>query len=242
MSERYDKATAGHYAAYRPPLHELILDLSLDAEESFASGLDFGCGTGYSSVALAKYCQHVSAVDASLDMLDLAEPHPRITYTHGTVESVSGSPARPFDIVTFAGSLFYVKSKALHSALSSACGTGCAVIVYDFEILIDELLNDIGIEIPAQKSDYQHDVGLSEWNDYALETDISKRVKLTITPQQAAHILLSDSTRYDVLRTEFSQEEPFDSLVKRYQETKNSVSVSADIWSKRYRLASERTA
>lgn len=59
MSEEYDEAIAYHYNAYRPPLHEVILSQVLGKDERFQNGLDIGCGTGYSAIALAKYCSQV---------------------------------------------------------------------------------------------------------------------------------------------------------------------------------------
>ena len=59
MSEEYDEAIAYHYDAYRPPLAEVILSQVLGEDERFQDRLDIGCGTGYSAIALAKYCSQV---------------------------------------------------------------------------------------------------------------------------------------------------------------------------------------
>jgi ubiquinone/menaquinone biosynthesis C-methylase UbiE len=55
MRERYDQVTAGHYAAYRPALHSLILRRVFSDADSFDVGLDGGCGTGHSAIALAAH-------------------------------------------------------------------------------------------------------------------------------------------------------------------------------------------
>src|SRR5690625_4484968 len=70
--ERYDANAAAHYAAYRPPLHAMILGRVLTGNASFDIGLDIGCGTGYSAVALAKYCKFVYGIDPSPSMLNRA--------------------------------------------------------------------------------------------------------------------------------------------------------------------------
>ena len=49
MNEKYDRATATHYSAYRPLLHELILRYVLLKNEIFPVGLDVGCDTGFKS-------------------------------------------------------------------------------------------------------------------------------------------------------------------------------------------------
>lgn len=62
MTDLYDRLTAIHYSANRPPLHLGILRQYLP-DRQFATGLDIGCGTGHSSVALAAFYQRVIALD-----------------------------------------------------------------------------------------------------------------------------------------------------------------------------------
>ncbi len=58
----YDDQIARHYAAYRPPLHQLIINEALE-NQLFEVGLDIGCGTGCSAIALADRCRQVFGVD-----------------------------------------------------------------------------------------------------------------------------------------------------------------------------------
>ena len=69
MSDKYTETVAAHYAAYRPPLHPHILKRVLSNAGTFAVGLDIGCGTGRSSVALTPFCERVFAIDPSDSML-----------------------------------------------------------------------------------------------------------------------------------------------------------------------------
>lgn len=237
MTERYDSVTAKHYAAYRPPLHRLILERVIGSSESFASGLDFGCGTGYSAVALAKYSDHVCGVDLNQEMLSLAEPHPKITYTLGTVGSFGDFPDRPYDIVTFAGSLFYTKSEELRTALISACSVDGTVIIYDFNVLMSELMNYAGVATSFVPSEYDHNVGLADWSEFETVTNESDRITIAVSPQEATHVLLSDSSCHDVLQGNLGGEDLFDVLVSQFCQRKHPVKLTADIWCKRYRLA-----
>ena len=104
MTEQYDEAVAAHYAAYRPPLHQLILQRSGIGTEQFSVGLDVGCGTGRSSAALVDFCEHVYAMDPSQSMIDAAVPHQAITYIKGSGERMP-IVDQSIDIVTFAQSL-----------------------------------------------------------------------------------------------------------------------------------------
>ena len=63
VTDRYSPAVAAHYAAYRPPLHARLLARVLGDRGPFDVGLDVGCGTGRSTVALAAHCARVYGVD-----------------------------------------------------------------------------------------------------------------------------------------------------------------------------------
>jgi len=51
--------------------------------------LEFGSGTGRHARILADRGYHVTGVEPSSDMLERAEPHPRVTYLHGDTASTS---------------------------------------------------------------------------------------------------------------------------------------------------------
>jgi SAM-dependent methyltransferase len=130
MTERYDSTAARHYAAFRPPLHGLILDRAIRPNESFQVGLDVGCGTGYSAVALAKYCDRVFGLDPSRSMLDAAQRHPRITYIHGSGDALSQLPVQAFGKVksdthttrTSPNGARVVSNKVVQQLRSGLCG------------------------------------------------------------------------------------------------------------------------
>lgn len=146
MSEQYNQATAFHYASYRPPLHSMILGYVLSTEESFRNGLDVGCGTGYSAIALTKYCTHVFGVEPSASMLAEATENKKITYQQGSGANLA-LPNKSVDLVTFAGSLFYAKSEELIKELKRVCHAQAVVIPYDFEVLSNDVLLQFGIRL-----------------------------------------------------------------------------------------------
>ena len=163
MTEQYDPAVAGHYSAFRPPLHRLILERMIRPNESFQIGLDVGCGTGYSAVALTNYCDRVFGLDSSQPMLDHAQKHPKITYIYGSGDEFSQILVQAFDVVTFAGSLFYTKTDRLRNELARVCRPGGMVLVYDFEVLLNDIMTEAGMSCPPVASDYNHAVNLSDW-------------------------------------------------------------------------------
>ena len=55
MTHEYNNQVARHYAVFRPDLYAVILSRLILPGERFKIGLDVGCCTGCSPVALPKY-------------------------------------------------------------------------------------------------------------------------------------------------------------------------------------------
>ncbi len=234
MTERYDSTAARHYAAFRPPLHGPILDRVIGRHESFRCGLDVGCGTGCSAVALTKYCDRVLGLDPSRAMLDAARKHPKVTYVQGSGNTLGQVSPLRFDIVTFAGSLFYTKTDALRRELVRVCPAGSTIIAYDFEVLLNEVLAALGADCPAVASDYDHRANLSDWAEVAVVSSGTERLRLDVTGSELAHLLLADSNRYDTFVRRFPNSDPFESLVGCLENSRVPMHLDADIYFTRY--------
>lgn len=236
MTERYDNSAAWHYAAYRPPLHSLILERILQSGESFQAGLDVGCGTGYSAIALSRYCDHVFGVDSSRAMLDSAQTHAKVTYIHGELDLHIQLPAQRLDIVSFAGSLFYTKSDTLRNALTKFCSPGGTVVVYDFGVLLHEVLTTLGVDCLSHTTDYDCTVNLSDWEEYTMEISNTERLALDASEKQVAHLLLADSNHYDALEERFPDGDLFESIVTHLRKRPEKCEVYSDIYFTRHRM------
>ena len=136
-TELYANHIALHYAAYRPPLHQVILERVL-GDNRYSCGLDIGCGTGQSSIAILPFCQKVIGVDPSQEMLSRAVVNQDIDYQHFDKTQLDFE-ARHFDLITLAGSLFYGKSQQLLDEITRVLQIGGRVIVYDFNIHLTSL-------------------------------------------------------------------------------------------------------
>lgn len=211
MIEDYSPTLAKHYSAFRPPLHEEILRRLLSEGETFENGLDVGCGTGYSSIALAKYCSRVYGVDPSESMRKEAIRHEKVFYLGGSGEALP-LPAGSIDIATFAGSLFYTRSLALVDELKRVCRDRSAVIVYDFEILVDTVLSQLGVTVRDAGPDYDHGLNLSGYDSFIEQTTAKAQIDLYLNSVELAHVLLSSGGRYDALTKRFNIVDPFDAL------------------------------
>jgi ubiquinone/menaquinone biosynthesis C-methylase UbiE len=200
----YDDQIAGHYAAFRPPLHELILDKFLANLPFFKSGLDIGCGTGTSSIALAGYCEKVIGIDPSPSMLDHAAVHPQVTYLpfDGSQLNLFGED---FDIITFAGSLFYAKSQSLLDEVVRVGKNKCLILIYDFEIAWEEIFARFGIQNQSRNTDYNHMVDFSGLDLSKVEkvNSLEEIIKINILPENLAHVFLAEEGIYPILKDKF---------------------------------------
>lgn len=207
----YDSDIAKHYSAYRPPLHALILAQCLDGDGQFKHGLDIGSGTGQSTIALSHYCTQVTGIEPSLKMLALANPSANVKYLHFEGSKIN-SPDRTFDIVTFAGSLFYAKSQLLFDEMARVCQTSATILVYDFEILFDQLDTEL---IPAtNSSNYDHSTNFSGLTTpgLAMGNSFIHTISLEISPTNLAHLLLSSQDLHYAYQKKYKVSEPFDAL------------------------------
>ncbi len=236
MTERYDTKAAIHYAAFRPPLHKPILERLIPPLESFRVGLDVGCGTGYSAVALSQFCDRVFGLDPSQSMIAEAQWHPKISYIHGSGESLATLPVQTFDVVTFAGSLHYAKTDRLRQELVRVCPPGAVILVYDFEVLLNTAVADLELECPVTASDYDHRANLYDWAEFGVEKGGTERLRLEVVEDEMAHLLLADSNRYDAIGTRFSEGDPFESLVDYLRHSSRAIHLDADIYFTRYRV------
>ncbi len=236
MTERYDSAAARHYAAYRPPLHRVILERVLRPGEFFQTGLDIGCGTGYSAVALTRYCGRVLGLDPSAAMLAAAPRHPGITYLHGSGDALGQLPVPAVEVVTFAGSLFYAKSGELRKELGRVCAPGATILVYDFEVFLDAAMAEAGVDQPAPTGDYDHQANLSGWAEFAVEVSGAERIQLAVSGNEMAHLLLADSNRYDAFLKRFPNRDPFEPLAGILNARGGAIPLPVGLYFTRYRV------
>ncbi len=225
----YDEVAAMHYAAFRPALHAPILADCLAENQRYPWGLDIGCGTGHSSVALAQYCDQVLATDPSEEMLRQAVNHPDISYAHGALRHLD-LPDHHFALITFAGSLFYAKSQSLLDEVVRVAATNAQIIVYDFDIQVDEILRLLDIPSPPQMDHpYDHEVNFSDLDQQSLHKvkELKKLRAIDATVSELAHILLSSKEHYHVLAKRFGAQHLHailcDQLATRLQRTQTAL-------------------
>ena len=237
-SERYDAFTAMHYAAYRPPLHEVILDKTIEGKLDL--GLDVGCGTGTSSIALASFCNKVIGVDPSEAMLKKAIAHPKVDYQIFDGKSLSFD-SNQFDIITFAGSLFYAKSQKILDEVVRVGKPGSKILVYDFELFLDEILDRLGINNTEKgEIDYDHQINFSGLVINAIKETKNNQesVKIAINPSDLSHLLLSDNNNFELLHEKYTTDDLYNRVkVELEAISKNAIpTVRGNIYFTRYEI------
>ncbi len=218
MPTEYDPITAKHYAAYRPSLHLPILKKVL-GNAHFTLGLDVGCGTGQSALALTQFCDKVVAIDPSTSMLQNAMAHDQIEYQHCNGQDLEFSP-NTFDIITFAGSFYYAKTQHLLNEILKVTKPAGQVIIYDFEILLRDTLNQLGVTPPAkQELDYDHEVDFSglDIQNLHLKNKVKAQLAFGISTVNLVHLLLADSDHYELLTGKFGKTNVYTKLLAQLE-------------------------
>lgn len=234
----YGELTALHYAAYRPKLHEVLLSKCLDSFKMFDIGLDIGCGTGQSSVPLTKYCRKVIGIDPSEKMLYKAIPHPEITYLH--MKDDLDIPEGYYDIISFAGSLFYCKSQQLYDKLITQSKNGTLILVYDYHIRLENILEHLDLNFPEEVNYYNHAENLSGLKIEEVSVLIQKQesISIPIAIGDLAHFILSHQSIYQNLVIKSNSTDIYHHLSKKLKRlSKDTTSfIQADLYYQKYEV------
>ncbi len=231
----YHSEIAVHYAAYRPPLHSDILSRVIQSQR-FTKGLDIGSGTGHSTLALANFCEETHGLEPSRDMLKLAISNVGVQY-HIFDTTYIPFPNDTFDVITFAGSLFYCKSQKILDEVLRVSNPTAIIIVYDFEVLMTEILAHLDFLTDIQPLAYDHTINFSGLEEAGIVEDYSFRdqAKITVSPLELSHLLLSDHQVYQSIVAQKLAADPLLFLSKWMgQKLSETISLTVNLYCTRY--------
>ncbi|MEX0276331.1 MAG: class I SAM-dependent methyltransferase [Ruegeria sp.] len=231
----YGSIAAQHYAAYRPPLHTVIVQEALGAQH-FKLALDVGCGTGRSSAALLGNCNAVIAIDSSAEMIAQAVADPRIDYRVGDAVDVPVSESQ-IDLVSVAGALAYVDKTLFTAELRRICKRPAWVLVYDFKVETDEISRDVQLPVLQSEGSYDHSANLADTAGIETVDVRSCRKSFGATPEQVASVLLANEARFQLLSNHFDQSDPGEALMKRLRAEKQRYDLKATVWIALHQIA-----
>ena len=112
------------------------------------------------------------------------------------------------------------------------------IIPYDFEILLDEYLTDLGIDPKKTDSGYDHNINFSGVEGFDEFLNCQEKISLQISAIELAHILLSDLYRFRTFVDKYDAENPFQNLIDQLKTIREQFSVSADIYYSKYHFPS----
>ena len=231
----YDQVIARHYAAYRPPLHEIILERALAGIPKQPTGLDVGCGTGGSSAALTAFCERVIGVDPSREMLAEAPPHPAVTYERGPAERLP-CPDDSVDLVAFAGSLFYVDPAATTVEVRRVSHPDAVALGYDFVVRLEDALGLLATKSIRPATPYDPRADLGDAAGLRRDEKHESEVRLEITPTDLGHVLLAETGLLPIFEDRYGKPDPLEDLAGDIERCGAHQQVTADVFFTRYRV------
>ena len=127
------KSAAGRYYTGRPYYHPIVIErirkfLSLD--EPLARALDVGCGTGFSTIALKEIAREIVGVDASAEMVALAEKDARIEYFVATASQLPFAEDE-FELITISQAFHWLDREKFLREAARVLRAGGWLVVYD---------------------------------------------------------------------------------------------------------------
>lgn len=185
--------TAWHYEAYRPPLHPIILDHALPKGQHFHRALDVGCGAGHSAVALWEHAVQVTGQEVNMNMIREAEHHAsgNLEFTNRPLRELTETSPGDFDLITFAGSLFYQDAGEVWSQVRRLAASRAYVCVYDFEVPLRPVFDRLGLTMPESHYDHQKNFDDQNLGDFRATGLQSMKLDFQCTTKELAHLLFS---------------------------------------------------
>jgi SAM-dependent methyltransferase len=98
------------------------------------TALDYGCGNGQASVALAEHFARVFAVDPGAEQIRHAVAHPRVTYRVAAAEA-TGLPDRSVDLAVAAQAFHWFDLERFYPELLRVCRAGAVFAAFTYGLL-----------------------------------------------------------------------------------------------------------
>ena len=123
------------YANHRPYYHPLVISRirqKLNLRGKCNNGLDVGCGTGLSTIALQEIADNVIGIDGSEGMIAVAKTNSdeQITYHHAPAENLPFD-AGSFDLITVCGAINWIDRTRFFPEAKRVLKEQGVVIIYD---------------------------------------------------------------------------------------------------------------
>jgi hypothetical protein len=128
----------------------------------------------------------------------------------------------------------YLKTNRLKSELIRSLVPDGVVLVYDFQVLINDLMERMNMDCSASVSNYNFEENLSDWPEFISEVAGTDLVQLDLSAQEAAHIMLANSYRYQNFQNRFHEIDPLECLTGFIQQKDVEPRLKAEIYFSRF--------
>ena len=134
------KRVAEGYANDRPSYHSMVMKRireELQICENFSCGLDVGCGSGSSTIALKEICNEVIGIEESEEMLKVAKNKYKDENIYFLKCRAEDAPFRNnfFDVVTASGSVNWIEPHSFLPLVNGQIKKGGWFIIYDYSFV-----------------------------------------------------------------------------------------------------------
>ncbi|CAG5124463.1 unnamed protein product [Candidula unifasciata] len=134
-----DSQQADCYAKFRPQytdqVFQRIIDFCKTGCSDFDLAVDVGCGSGQSTVPLARYFRKVIGVDVSeQQILNAPTNIPNVTFKVSSAEDLGFVKAASTDLVTIAQAFHWVNEDKFFADVSRILKPGGSLVVYGYGI------------------------------------------------------------------------------------------------------------
>ena len=205
--DEFNLEAASHYKAYRPPIHDDILNQCLGSK-SFDLALDVGCGVGNSSVALTAFSNKVIGIDNSEHMLQNAICNDQVSYF-----SESLRLDFTYDLLSFFGSLSYLDQASIEQYTNRLEAEG-TIICCDFKVLYQSILDYFKLKQNNTTYNYQKNLCEYQIDRIELVEEVSFNTSFNSNSNQLAHLLLSEVGVANQIIHILDSKDPHNSLVE----------------------------
>ena len=161
-------------------------------------------------------------------MLKKASRHPGINYVIGSGEEIPFANDS-FDVVTIAGSLNYLDQTKLVEELNRVCRLEAKILVYDFEVVLDEIMKQLNLAGENHSSGYDHSTNLSGSSDIEEVLVVDDFHWFELDSAEMAHLLLSVNGLFEALQERYRAGDFFDSFKKEIEAINFSFRLRANI-------------
>lgn len=145
----YERIANG-YAKDRPYHHPLIMNMirkQLNFNEKWKHGLDVGCGSGLSSLALMEICDEVTGIDESEEMINVAKKElskKGIHFIKNRAEDMAFGEEY-FDIATVSGAVNWINKNIFLTTVKKLLKKSGWLVIYD------NFISDKMVDVPLYK-------------------------------------------------------------------------------------------